>query len=306
MYTPRPFETLSPVAHIPEKFPLFYTNRGHVNVDTDRIPNPYAVANRQAGLAFAGVATAGHSPKQDHPDLCCVTLKGATGLVYACDLPVWPGEILVSSFLPRKLPYIGPLYGLEPHIMGSAVSRDLVEQYQKGADEDTVYKRPKPATDFPIHTQTKFLEQMSLMCAAIDSSVGTFYLKENLWVNDKQPGVYFASTALTKTDLQNLFFYELAKCTHDLGSMDEEYVETKLRDEWFPAIQAKLRRYKQTRTVPREPIDYDIGCVRQSGRLPAGTDVSNFNMFSVVGTSLSFHTPSYKNRFPVIAVYLFG
>lgn len=303
VYTTRPWSTSVPsvIANVPEKFPLFYTNQGLVSADIDQIPLQYGVPSDQPGIAFAGVATNGHTPRKDSQGLCCVTSGGTVDLVYLCDLPVYPGELLVSSFLPRKLPYVGPLYGLRSHIAGSVVPDGLIRRYLQGAGDDTVYKRPRQTLS------VRFLEDLSPLCADIKSSVGTFYLKENLRVDDKQPDVYLSTTALSTTDLRNLFFYELARCVNRFGSVDEERVQAKLQDDWLTVIQEKLRRYKTTRTVPREPVDYDIGCVRQRGSV--ATSVSNFNMFDVVGVNLSFHCPTefvHKNFFPVIAACLFG
>lgn len=308
VYTPRPWNTSIPpvVANVPEKFPLFHTNQGLVSAEADQIPLQYGVQGDQPGLAFAGVATAGHEPRPGHTTLCGVTLKGTTEVLYLCDLPVCPGEFLVSSFLPHKLPYIGPLYGLGRHVTGSVVPIYLIDQYLKGADEDTVCKRPRC---FASASPVKFLEHMGLLCATIKSSAGTFYLKEQLWVDDKRPDVYVSATALSETDLRNLFFYELAKRVHEFGTTDENRVEEKLRTDWITTIKKKLRYYKTTRTVPREPVDYDIGCVRQHGHFSIDADITNFNMFAVVGVNLSFHCPTksvHKNFFPVIVACLFG
>lgn len=316
VYTTHPWNVprRSDVTNIPEKFPLFYANEGLVSADTHQIPDEYAVSHRARGgptrlPPFAGAATASHCPRGGPRSFCPVTAHGFVDLVYLCGLPIWPGEPLMSSFLPRKLPYVGPLYGLRRHMTGSAVPHDILQRYIQGAGQDTVHKRPKAAN---VVSRISFLEQMSVLCAAEpQSSAGTFYLKENLYVDDKQPEVYVAKGPLSEADLRNLCFYEIAKRVFESGSTDEAYAEAMLHTEWFEEVQLSLTHYRKTKTLPRDAVDHDIGCVRQSGHLPLElvAGVANFDMFSVVGVSLSFYRPGgfeRSNWLPVIAVYLFS
>lgn len=314
-YTPTPWDSreTSALRVVPEKFPLFFDDNGRASADTGQIPGRYSVGDEK--LIFAGVSTVTFYPSDpNHRVLsnCCVTNKDVTNVVYLCQLPIFPGEFLVTSFLRGKIPYIGPLYGLAKHVDGTPIPAAVLEAHLKGRQSElpsTEATRKKARLSYAVSShRSVFLLQMSTLCAmSKPQGEGVFYVKREMRIDHSQPLVYVVPRGLSVVDLQNLFFFELAKRIYQTGIEDEDEIDEKLENGWFDEIKIEMKTHQTNKTLPREPVDYDIGIALQHDPTSMAW-LGNIDLFSVVGVALTSFNPSkfvkHNDFYPLLGVKL--